>query len=166
MIFDISIPNKQKNIYFHSKFQLFVFIVRIFLSLTEIWRDVIDFVCVCVSCINWLHFPFFFRKGCACRFLYGPETKDDHKSQIEKSLDGKLELKLEVIFYKKDGKWTNDLFSLDKILWIKNRADFHLNYMKHDWNSITKESVSVNHTYCSIFIRLDTTTDIFLCHKC
>lgn len=47
------------------------------------------------------------RKGCACRFLYGPETKDDHKSQIEKSLDGKLELKLEVIFYKKNGKWTN-----------------------------------------------------------
>lgn len=42
--------------------------------------------------------------GCACRFLYGPETKDEHKSQIEKSLDGKLELKLEVIFYKKNGK--------------------------------------------------------------
>ncbi|XP_031640791.1 potassium voltage-gated channel subfamily H member 8 isoform X2 [Contarinia nasturtii] len=43
------------------------------------------------------------QKGCACRFLYGPETKEDHKSQIEKSLDGKLELKLEVIFYKKNG---------------------------------------------------------------
>ncbi|XP_055314848.1 potassium voltage-gated channel subfamily H member 8 isoform X2 [Sitodiplosis mosellana] len=43
------------------------------------------------------------QKGCACRFLYGPETKDDHKSQIEKSLDGKIELKLEVIFYKKNG---------------------------------------------------------------
>ncbi|KAG5679270.1 hypothetical protein PVAND_008850 [Polypedilum vanderplanki] len=42
------------------------------------------------------------QKGCACRFLYGPETKDEHKSQIEKSLDGKLELKLEVIFYKKN----------------------------------------------------------------
>ena len=42
--------------------------------------------------------------GCACRFLYGPETKDEHKGQIEKSLDGKLELKLEVIFYKKNGK--------------------------------------------------------------
>lgn len=42
--------------------------------------------------------------GCACRFLYGPETKDEHKSQIEKSLDGKIELKLEVIFYKKNGK--------------------------------------------------------------
>ncbi|CAO1302110.1 unnamed protein product [Diamesa hyperborea] len=43
------------------------------------------------------------QKGCACRFLYGPETKEEHKSQIEKSLDGKLELKLEVIFYKKNG---------------------------------------------------------------
>lgn len=44
------------------------------------------------------------QTGCACRFLYGPETKDDHKTQIEKSLDGKIELKLEVIFYKKSGK--------------------------------------------------------------
>lgn len=42
--------------------------------------------------------------GCACRFLYGPETKDEHKAQVEKSLDGKIELKLEVIFYKKNGK--------------------------------------------------------------
>ncbi|XP_055707350.1 potassium voltage-gated channel subfamily H member 8 isoform X2 [Phlebotomus papatasi] len=43
------------------------------------------------------------QKGCACRFLYGPETKDEHKAQVEKSLDGKIELKLEVIFYKKNG---------------------------------------------------------------
>ncbi|XP_055688851.1 potassium voltage-gated channel subfamily H member 8 isoform X2 [Lutzomyia longipalpis] len=43
------------------------------------------------------------QKGCACRFLYGPETKDEHKAQVEKSLDGKVELKLEVIFYKKNG---------------------------------------------------------------
>lgn len=42
--------------------------------------------------------------GCACRFLYGPETKDEHKAQVEKSLDGKIELKQEVIFYKKNGK--------------------------------------------------------------
>nr|XP_029728810.1 potassium voltage-gated channel subfamily H member 8 isoform X6 [Aedes albopictus] len=43
------------------------------------------------------------QKGCACRFLYGPETKEEHKSQIESSLNGKSELKLEVIFYKKNG---------------------------------------------------------------
>jgi hypothetical protein len=41
--------------------------------------------------------------GCACRFLYGSDTKEEHKSQVEKSLDGKIELKLEVIFYKKNG---------------------------------------------------------------
>lgn len=50
------------------------------------------------------HIFVFNLTGCACRFLYGPETKDDHKGQIEKSLDGKIELKLEVIFYKKNGK--------------------------------------------------------------
>lgn len=54
---------------------------------------------------NYLSFMFL-STGCACRFLYGPETKDEHKGQIEKSLDGKLELKLEVIFYKKNGKRT------------------------------------------------------------
>lgn len=53
--------------------------------------------------MRFLLFGFLF-KGCACRFLYGPETKDEHKSQIEKSLEGKIELKLEVIFYKKSGK--------------------------------------------------------------
>lgn len=49
--------------------------------------------------------------GCACRFLYGPETKDDNKAQIEKSLDGKIELKLEVIFYKKNGMLIRATFS-------------------------------------------------------
>ncbi|XP_030385203.1 potassium voltage-gated channel subfamily H member 8 isoform X2 [Scaptodrosophila lebanonensis] len=43
------------------------------------------------------------QKGCSCHFLYGPDTKDEHKQQIEKSLSNKTELKLEVIFYKKEG---------------------------------------------------------------
>lgn len=43
------------------------------------------------------------QKGCACRFLYGPETKEELKTQIEFSLEGKIELKQEVIFYKKNG---------------------------------------------------------------
>ncbi|XP_030761068.1 potassium voltage-gated channel subfamily H member 8 [Sitophilus oryzae] len=43
------------------------------------------------------------QKGCACKFLYGPETKEEHKSQIDKALESKNELKLEVIFYKKNG---------------------------------------------------------------
>lgn len=45
------------------------------------------------------------QKGCACKFLYGPETKEEHKVQIDKALESKIELKLEVIFYKKNGKW-------------------------------------------------------------
>ncbi|KAI5719569.1 hypothetical protein M8J76_011994 [Diaphorina citri] len=43
------------------------------------------------------------QKGCACKFLYGPDTSEEHKTQIEKALESKTELKLEVIFYKKNG---------------------------------------------------------------
>ncbi|XP_066244999.1 potassium voltage-gated channel subfamily H member 8 isoform X2 [Euwallacea similis] len=43
------------------------------------------------------------QKACSCKFLYGPETKEEHKAQIEKALESKNELKLEVIFYKKNG---------------------------------------------------------------
>lgn len=57
--------------------------------------------------------------GCACRFLYGADTKDEHKREIEKSLDAKTELKLEVIFYKKNGKRTK--FSLiDRFIFFLN----------------------------------------------
>lgn len=44
------------------------------------------------------------QKGCACSFLFGPETTDQHKKQIEQSLESKCELKLEVTFYKSNGK--------------------------------------------------------------
>uniref|UniRef100_A0A1A9Z580 PAC domain-containing protein n=1 Tax=Glossina pallidipes TaxID=7398 RepID=A0A1A9Z580_GLOPL len=57
------------------------------------------------------------QKGCSCHFLYGPETKEEHKQQIEKSLLGKTELKLEVIFYKKDG---TPFWCLFDIVPIKN----------------------------------------------
>lgn len=43
------------------------------------------------------------QKSCACKFLYGPDTKDENKVQIDKALECKMELKLEVIFYKKNG---------------------------------------------------------------
>lgn len=49
------------------------------------------------------------QKGCACKFLYGPDTKDEHKTQIDKALESKNELKLEVIFYKKNGKFDSVL---------------------------------------------------------
>lgn len=44
------------------------------------------------------------QKGCACKFLFGADTSDDHVTQIEKALECKAELKLELIFYKKNGK--------------------------------------------------------------
>jgi len=43
------------------------------------------------------------QKGCACKFLYGAETPEEQKQQIEKSLEFKSELKMEVILYKKNG---------------------------------------------------------------
>lgn len=43
------------------------------------------------------------QKGCACNFLYGPETREEHKKQIEKALENKIELKLEIMFYTKAG---------------------------------------------------------------
>ncbi|KAK2575549.1 hypothetical protein KPH14_011268 [Odynerus spinipes] len=43
------------------------------------------------------------QKGCACKFLYGPETKEEIKAMIDKSLESKTELKMEVVFYKKNG---------------------------------------------------------------
>lgn len=45
------------------------------------------------------------QKGCACKFLFGPDTSDDHVTQIEKALECKAELKLELIFYKKNGEY-------------------------------------------------------------
>ena len=44
------------------------------------------------------------QKSCACKFLYGPETLDENKVAIEKALESKSELKIEVMFYKKNGK--------------------------------------------------------------
>ncbi|XP_011329421.1 potassium voltage-gated channel subfamily H member 8 isoform X2 [Ooceraea biroi] len=43
------------------------------------------------------------QKGCACKFLYGSETKEEEKAMIDKSLESKTELKMEVVFYKKSG---------------------------------------------------------------
>jgi len=43
------------------------------------------------------------QRGCACKFLYGADTPEEDKQQIEKALEFKSELKLEIIFYKKNG---------------------------------------------------------------
>lgn len=44
------------------------------------------------------------QKGCACNFLYGEETTEEQIQSIEEALQEKMELKLEVVFYKKNGK--------------------------------------------------------------
>lgn len=46
------------------------------------------------------------QKGCACSFLFGEETSEEHKKSIEESLENKTELKLEVLLYKRNGKFT------------------------------------------------------------
>ncbi|CAB3384865.1 Hypothetical predicted protein [Cloeon dipterum] len=43
------------------------------------------------------------QKSCACKFLWGPDTNEEHREAIESSLQDKQELKIEVIFYKKNG---------------------------------------------------------------
>lgn len=45
------------------------------------------------------------QKGCACKFLFGLETSEEHIVQIEQALEYKHELKLEVLFYKKLGEY-------------------------------------------------------------
>ncbi|XP_064474528.1 potassium voltage-gated channel subfamily H member 8-like isoform X4 [Ornithodoros turicata] len=57
------------------------------------------------------------QKGCACAFLYGPETKEDAIREIDGALENKTELKLEVIFYKKNG---SPFWCLLDIVPIKN----------------------------------------------
>ncbi|XP_048479359.1 potassium voltage-gated channel subfamily H member 8 isoform X5 [Plutella xylostella] len=57
------------------------------------------------------------QKGCACKFLHGPDTRDDHRGQIDAALDSKHELKLELIFYKKNG---SPFWCLLDIVPIKN----------------------------------------------
>jgi potassium voltage-gated channel Eag-related subfamily H protein 8 len=44
------------------------------------------------------------KQGCACKFLYGPDTSEEHRTQVERALDSMTELQLEVILYKKNGK--------------------------------------------------------------
>ena len=44
-------------------------------------------------------------QGCACKFLYGPGTDEDKKEAIEKALEAKDELQIEVQFYKKHGEF-------------------------------------------------------------
>ncbi|CAG5012581.1 unnamed protein product [Parnassius apollo] len=57
------------------------------------------------------------QKGCACKFLHGPDTCEEHRHEIDAALDSKHELKLELIFYKKNG---SPFWCLLDIVPIKN----------------------------------------------
>ncbi|ELU07688.1 hypothetical protein CAPTEDRAFT_168526 [Capitella teleta] len=56
-------------------------------------------------------------KSCACKFLYGSETSADEIHGIESALDKQVELKTEVLFYKKGG---TSFWCLLDIVPIKN----------------------------------------------
>ncbi|KAG6450085.1 potassium voltage-gated channel subfamily H member 8 isoform X3 [Manduca sexta] len=57
------------------------------------------------------------QKACACKFLHGPDTREEHRHEIDSALDSKHELKLELIFYKKNG---SPFWCLLDIVPIKN----------------------------------------------
>ncbi|XP_043270708.1 potassium voltage-gated channel subfamily H member 8 isoform X3 [Venturia canescens] len=71
------------------------------------------------------------QKGCACKFLYGPETTEEDKAKISKSLESKTELKHEVVFYKKDETPFNCLLDIvpiknekgDVVLFLASHKD-------------------------------------------
>lgn len=44
------------------------------------------------------------QQSCACNFLYGQKTDEKHRNAIQKALEEKQELKLEVILYRSSGK--------------------------------------------------------------
>lgn len=43
------------------------------------------------------------QRGCACSFLYGPDTSELVRQQIRKALDEHKEFKAELILYRKSG---------------------------------------------------------------
>lgn len=57
------------------------------------------------------------QKGCACKFLYGPGTDEEKKEELEKALEAKDELQMEVQLYKKNG---NPFWCLVDLVPIKN----------------------------------------------
>lgn len=54
------------------------------------------------------------QRGCACSFLYGPDTSELVRQQIRKALDEHKEFKAELILYRKSGKapWHQFTFSV------------------------------------------------------
>lgn len=44
------------------------------------------------------------RRSCGCNFLYGLETNQDDITSIQKAFKAQVELKKEIMFYKKNGE--------------------------------------------------------------
>uniref|UniRef100_A0A8C5R4L2 Voltage-gated inwardly rectifying potassium channel KCNH3 n=1 Tax=Leptobrachium leishanense TaxID=445787 RepID=A0A8C5R4L2_9ANUR len=80
------------------------------------------------------------QKSCACKFLYGPETSEQLKVQIQKALDEKREFKTEMILYRKSG---GSFWCLLDIVPIKNeKGEVVLFLASHKDISNTKTSFS------------------------
>ena len=54
---------------------------------------------------NYFIRAYIMQKGCACKFLHGPGTDQDKLIEIEKALEAKTELQVEVQFYRKNGNF-------------------------------------------------------------
>ena len=52
---------------------------------------------------NYCTRAYIMQKGCACKFLHGPGTDQEKLTEIEKALEAKTELQVEVQFYRKNG---------------------------------------------------------------
>lgn len=57
------------------------------------------------------------QKPCTCDFLYGPQTQTSSAAQIGQALLGSEERKVEICFYRKDGKEDHAL--------VRARASMH-----------------------------------------
>ncbi|CAH2306076.1 potassium voltage-gated channel subfamily H member 8-like [Pelobates cultripes] len=80
------------------------------------------------------------QKSCACKFLYGPETSEQLKVQIQKALDEKREFKTEILLYRKSG---GSFWCLLDIVPIKNeKGEVVLFLASHKDISDTKNSFS------------------------
>ncbi|XP_075036161.1 voltage-gated delayed rectifier potassium channel KCNH8-like isoform X2 [Mixophyes fleayi] len=80
------------------------------------------------------------QKSCACKFLYGQETSEQLKVQIQKALDEKREFKTEIILYRKSG---GSFWCLLDIVPIKNeKGEVVLFLASHKDISYTKNNLS------------------------
>nr|XP_033799999.1 potassium voltage-gated channel subfamily H member 8-like [Geotrypetes seraphini] len=82
------------------------------------------------------------QKSCACKFLYGLETSEQLKIQIQKALDEKREFKTEIILNKKSGA---SFWCLLDIVPIKNeKGEVVLFLASHKDITDTKNNLSPN----------------------